>query len=54
MVRARGTSWQLSRGRAHVGSHLLSRSRPQTHSASHAPETTCLGLLGFSSSLNQS
>lgn len=52
MVRAQGTSWQLSHSR--VGSHLLSRSRPQTHSANHVPETPCLGLLGFSSSLSQS
>lgn len=54
MVRARGTSLQLLRGRARVGSHLLSRSRPQTHSANHVPETPCLGLLSFSSSLYQS
>lgn len=43
MVRARGTSWQLSRDRACVGSHPLSRNRPQTHCESRARDP----LFGF-------
>ena len=37
-------------GHAWGAASCLSRSRPQTRSWNHGPETPCLGLLGFSSS----